>query len=804
MMEKCHFIGIGGIGMSGLAKIVMARNIKVSGSDLSMNALVQDLQKKGADVHQNHSAKWIEPGTTVVFSSDIKKDNPEFQAALELNCPMLHRSDLLHLLMKDYRTLAVSGTHGKTTTSALLLSVMLEAKTDPSFAIGGILPQIGTNAGHGKGSYFVAEADESDGTFLKYTPHGAIVTNIDLDHMNHFGTEEQLVHSFSQFLNKIDDPRLLLWCGDDHRLSRLNPKGTSYGFGQECDLNITAFVQRGWNTYFDLTYCGKTYQNIELALGGRHNVLNGAAVFGLCLNLGIDESAIRSAFSKFKGVLRRSEKKGECHGIQFLDDYGHHPTEIAATLGSIRNAIGEKRLVAVYQPHRFTRTKECLGSFKGTFEKADIVIITDIYGAGEPNPFHLHAKDVVKDVQMHTKQQVIFIPKEELIEKTAAMLRPHDVMITFGAGDITHFSNKMIDNLEKNPPKKWVVGVVYGGKSTEHEISLRSAKNVLSSLRKDFYDVRHFGISKEGYWICGPDTMERCEKGEWLNANTPIDAEVWKEMMACDLFFPVLHGPFGEDGTIQGFFEMIDKAYVGCDHRGAAICMDKVMTKKLMQVHNIPIVPYIHFSRYEWLKSKQEILNKAYAELSFPVFVKPLHLGSTVGVVKAEREDLEKAIDESVYYDTDVLVENGLNIREIEFSVWGNDEVRTFPPGEIHSAGKVYTYDSKYGPQSMQSTPTTDLSEDLIKKGMEIAVNAYKAAGCCGMARVDTFLDENNCFWLNEINPIPGFTNISLFPAICVANGMPQEDLADLLIILGLQRKRSQRQMSIVEKPCCH
>lgn len=787
-MKNCHFIGIGGIGMSGLARIMLAKNMSVSGSDLTSNLLTEQLSRDGAKIYKDHSAKYVTEGTTVVFSSGVKSDNPEYQAALALKCPLLHRSDLLLKLTEGYRTLAVTGTHGKTTTSALLASVLLEAKQNPCFAIGGVLPQIKSNAGYGEGTYFVAEADESDGTFLKYDSFGAIVTNIDCDHMDFFKTEDELVKAFKIFIDKVKDSKHLFWCGEDERLRTIADRGISYGFTENCQLRGSHFKQIGWSVFFDIHFNGKTYQSVELPLGGYHNALNALGVFGLCITLGIAEDKIRAGFKNFQGVQRRSERKGNAYGIDFLDDYGHHPTEIKATLKSIRKAIGEKRLIAIYQPHRYTRTQDTLGKFGDTFEEADVVVITDIYAAGEMPITGLHAKDLVREVRGSQ-----YISRSGLADQLTRQLRPHDVVVSFGAGDITKTWSEFQQHFKLQTPPKLKVGVVFGGRSSEHEISLKSAKNIVSSLRRELYDLSFFGISKEGKWSISNELLEGIgEKKEFF------PSQVFEALMQCELIIPVLHGPYGEDGTIQGFFEILDKPFVGCDHRSAAICMDKALTKRLMQLNGIPTPDFIAFNLYEWKSDKQHWIQLAQEKLTFPMFVKPSHLGSTVGISKVTNaQEIEKAVDDAARFDTEFLIENGLTMREIEFSVLGNDVTTLYPPGEIISDGKVYTYEAKYGPQATKAIPTTDLSPELVEKGMELAKRAYEAAGCCGMARVDTFLDQNNQYWLNEINPIPGFTKNSLYPLICAHNGLKQEDLLDRLIVLAMQRHRQMKALEV-------
>jgi UDP-N-acetylmuramate--alanine ligase len=700
--------------------------------------------------------------------------------------------------MKDQKVLAVAGTHGKTTTSSLLTYVMRHAKKDPTFVVGGILANFQTNAEHGTGEYFVAEADESDGTFLKYSSFGAIVTNIDRDHMNYFKTEEVLIQSFKNFFDKVISRRHLLWCNDDPHLREINPAGINYGFSEDSQARISNFRQHGWHIVYDLTYFGTHYPDIEVALTGRHNALNSCAVFVLALTLDLEEADIRQALKTFKGVGRRTEKKGEKQGIQFIDDYGHHPTEIGATLKAIKKAIGDKRLVAIFQPHRYTRTQECMGTFGPAFHDADLVVITDIYSAGETPIFGISTQSVMKEIEEVT--ECVYIPRNEIPKKLHELLYPHDVVVTVGAGDVTKISKETLEHFEKKHPHKLKVGLICGGRSNEHEVSLSSVRNIHYQLKEEYYKVELFGITKKGAWITGNDTFSRLEllaKESNEKDDIPkITQEIIKKLLECDIIFPVLHGPFGEDGTLQGFLETLGMPYVGCDHRSAAICMDKAMTKRLMQLNDIPTLPFVSFNQFKWQQSRDEILTEIKQKLTYPVFVKPLHLGSSMGVIRVNQpDDLTPAINKAFKVDSELLVENGVvNPREIEFSLLGNDRIQAFPPGEVHSEGSIYTYDSKYGPQAITTSPKApNLTPEQVKEGMKWARAAYVAVGGQGMARVDFFLDGNGHWWLNEINPIPGFTNTSLYPKMCEVNGLAQSELMDQLIILGFQRHRKNR-----------
>lgn len=446
MTEKCHFIGIGGIGMSGLARILLDRKKEVTGSDLNASPITDTLEKKGAKVSLGHTISNISPSMTVVFSTDIKQDNPEFKAAVKLRCEMFHRAELLQKLMEGQKTLAVTGTHGKTTTSSLLSWVLYQAGLDPSFAVGGVLPQFQSNGKHGEGDFFVAEADESDGSFLKFHPYAAIVTNIGREHMPHFQTEERLLGEFRTFMSQVENPDLLFWCGDDSRLQSLAYPGITYGFGEQCQLRATQFTQTGWSTTFTISYEGKEYRDVEVALTGRHQVLNSLAVFGLAFQLGLSENQIREGLRTFGGVGRRCEKLGEEQGVLFLDDYAHHTHEIGLTLQAIKKAEPSRRIVAVFQPHRYTRTRDCLGTFAKAFEAADHLIITDIYTAREKPIEGVTPQKVLEEIKDIPTQ---YVPRENLPHEIASIVRPLDLVVTLGAGDITKVGRETLEVLKK-------------------------------------------------------------------------------------------------------------------------------------------------------------------------------------------------------------------------------------------------------------------------------------------------------------------------------------------------------------------
>ncbi len=451
MTPSYHFIGIGGIGMSGLARLLLDQGLSVSGSDIASNVTIEELVRLGALIYKGQKKEHVPRDAIVVYSSDIQPDNPEYQAAIDFHLPLLHRSDLLSELVKNHRSLAITGTHGKTTTASLLATTLMKGGEDPSFAIGGILSAFHTNARLGKGKDFVFEADESDRSFLKYHPFGAIVTNIDRDHLNYYeGREERLVEAFRTFMSQVHSSSHLFWCGDDPFLRTLNRPGQRYGFDPLCEWRIQDYHQMGFKLFFDLEHNGKLYPAIELLLVGEHNVLNGAAVFGLALTLGVDEENIREAFKTFQGVLRRCERKGFSHDVLFLDDYAHHPTEIAATLKGIRQAIGEhKRLIAVFQPHRYSRTLDCLGSYGTIFDAANEIVLTDIYGAGEAPIPHLSHRLIEQEIAHASKVSCQYVPRSALSHFLKQFVRPNDVVVTLGAGDVTKVGLETLALMDK-------------------------------------------------------------------------------------------------------------------------------------------------------------------------------------------------------------------------------------------------------------------------------------------------------------------------------------------------------------------
>ncbi len=790
-----HFIGIGGIGMSGLATIVLEKGVsQVSGSDLKEGAVIDALKTRGAHVVQGHAKEHLPPAATIVVSTDIPLDNPELVEAKRRGMSVIHRSDLLKDLMQGYEVLAVTGTHGKTTTTSLLSHVLFEAGNDPSFAVGGVLLNYGLNARHGKGAYFVAEADESDGTFLKYPYSAAIITNIDTDHIAHYGSLENLEKGFSQFIKKAPSPEKLFFCGDDERLKKLCPRGVSYGIGAANDLRIEHIVATENGMVFDVRFRRKLFRGISLPLHGRHNVSNAAAVFGLALTLGIPEAAIRAAFATFKGIKRRLERKESGYQCQVFDDYAHHPTEIRASLHALRHAIGERRLIAVFQPHRPSRMRHCMNELAAAFLDADAVVVTDLYLSNEhENPEITNDKILGIIQHSHPNIPCHSSSRSTLVDSLLTIVRPHDVVVFFGAGDITKASDDFASRLTTTSLEKWKVGIVYGGMNSENKISRVSASAIYDSLDTALYTPIAFEINSQGQWR-KTQGIERDEQQHDTTETFPKG--VWQALQSCDIFIPVLHGAFGEDGTIQGFFEILHKPYVGCSTKACAVSMDKVMAKQVVQAAGVPVVPYIVIHRRDWADHQQELSSEAIKKLRPPYFVKPAHLGSSVGIERIEKSaDLAQAIDRALALDEKILVEQGVKGREIEFAVFGNEQIIIPPPGEVLTGGGFYDYNAKYGKDGMKAVPTAHLTEEQIEQGRTYIRKAYQALDCSGLSRMDCFLDDDGHWYFNESNPFPGFTRISVYPSVWKGQGITYSELVNRLLILAFSRFRQARRL---------
>ncbi len=454
-VKHIHFVGIGGSGMSGIAEVLLNLGFSVSGSDLADNAITQHLKALGASVHQGHLASNLNAADVVVVSTAVRDDNPEVLAARHRNIPIVPRAMMLAELMRFKQGIAVAGTHGKTTTTSLIASILAGGGMDPTFVIGGRLESANSNARLGEGEFIVVEADESDASFLHLSPTLAVVTNIDADHMETYGHDfERLKSAFVEFLQCLPFYGMAVLCVDDPNVRAILPRVTkpvmSYGFSEEARIravNVRAdgaqmkfTVQRinGVTTKFDVT----------LNLTGTHNVLNALAAIAIASELNVSDAAIIKALAEFKGVGRRFQRYGEIpakNGGAFtlIDDYGHHPVEMQAVINAARGAFPNRRLVLAFQPHRYTRTRDCFEDFVRVLSQTDVVLLTEIYAAGEAPIVAADTRTLIRAIRVLDKVEPIFV--ETTTELPAAILeiaKADDVVIVMGAGSIGQVAAK--------------------------------------------------------------------------------------------------------------------------------------------------------------------------------------------------------------------------------------------------------------------------------------------------------------------------------------------------------------------------
>ena len=446
--RRVHFIGIGGVGMSGIAEVMHNLGYAVSGSDKSNSATAQRLAGLGIDVRIGHEAAHVGDADVVVTSSAIRQDNPELVAARAARIPVIPRAEMLGELMRFRRGIAIAGTHGKTTTTSLVASVLAEANYDPTFVIGGQLNAAGANARLGTGQYLVAEADESDGSFLLLSPVIAAVTNIDADHLENYGGDfAQVKKAFADFLHRLPFYGLAVLCVDDEEVAKLardtSRRVMTYGITtNDADVRAANVRQNGFQMLFDLQLPGRAVPlPVTLNLPGRHNVLNALAAATIGWQLGVEAEAIARALENFQGVGRRFHRRGELqleHGSALLiDDYGHHPRELAAVFAAARGGWPERRLVVGFQPHRYSRTRDLLDDFANVLAEADVLVLTEVYPAGEAPIAGADGRALARAVRARGKVDPVLIEHPRDFKDTLpTLLRDGDLLLLLGAGDI--------------------------------------------------------------------------------------------------------------------------------------------------------------------------------------------------------------------------------------------------------------------------------------------------------------------------------------------------------------------------------
>lgn len=455
-IRQIHFVGIGGVGMSGIAEVLLNQGYRISGSDKNESNITRRLSNMGADIVFNHAANNVLGADVVVVSTAISNDNPEVDAARNRRIPVVRRAEMLAELMRYRHGIAIAGTHGKTTTTSLITTICAKGGLDPTFVIGGVLNSAGSNARLGTSRYFIAEADESDASFLHLQPMVSVVTNIDADHMDTYGDFETLKQAFLDFLHNLPFYGLAVLCVDDPVIKSLLPKISrpyvTYGFDEGADYRAINFSQVGNVSQFQVARKGSSRLiDFDLNLPGKHNVLNALAAIAVGVEEGVKENSIKDALLSFQGIGRRFHSfgafpcmKGE---VEVVDDYGHHPKEVEATIQAVRQGWPDRRLVMVYQPHRYSRTRDLYEDFVSVLSEVDVLLLLDVYPAGEKPINGADSKSLAGSIRQRGQLDPIFIESKDKLEQIiSGVLEDGDLVLTQGAGDIGRIAAHWHDN----------------------------------------------------------------------------------------------------------------------------------------------------------------------------------------------------------------------------------------------------------------------------------------------------------------------------------------------------------------------
>jgi UDP-N-acetylmuramate--alanine ligase len=452
--KRIHFIGIGGSGMSGIAEVLINQGYEVSGSDKVRTSITKHLEQLGARIHFEHAPENIENAQLVITSSAIKPDNMEVVAARQRMIPVIPRAEMLAELMRMKYGIAIAGTHGKTTTTSLIATVLAGGELDPTVIIGGRLKDIGGHAKMGQSEFLVAEADESDGSFLRLSPTITVVTTLDEEHMDFYHTLDNIKKTFLEFINKVPFYGSAILCLDDPNIQSLIPsvkkRHITYGLTTQADYTARNIVIEGLNTYFTVYHHGRELGRILSGALGQHNVLNTLAAVAVGMELNLDFDTVAASLKDFEGVQRRFEVVEKTDELILVDDYGHHPAEIRATLRTAKEAWPDRRLIVVFQPHRYSRTQSLMKEFWSAFNDADHLLVTDIYSAGEPPIEGVDAFQIAEGIREFGHKEVEHIGNDQVSDRISRIVKPGDVVMTLGAGDVWKLGRNLLATLTRN------------------------------------------------------------------------------------------------------------------------------------------------------------------------------------------------------------------------------------------------------------------------------------------------------------------------------------------------------------------
>jgi UDP-N-acetylmuramate--alanine ligase len=454
--QHIHFVGIGGAGMSGIAEVLLTLGYRVTGSDARRSETVERLERLGAKVYLGHEGTQVEGAQVVVYSSAVARDNVEVQTARQRGVPVIGRAEMLAELMRLKYGIAIAGTHGKTTTTSMVAAVLGAGGFDPTVVVGGRVHGLGANARLGQGEFLVAEADESDGSFLKLSPTIAVVTTVDAEHLDHYADLDAIVAAFLTFVNKVPFYGSAVVCLDDLNVQRMIPRidkrVVTYGLEAGADLMARRLSFAEMRSVFEVVHRGKPLGPVTLQVPGRHNVLNALAAAAVGLDLEMPFDKIQAALASFAGVQRRFQIRGEAQGVLVVDDYGHHPAEIRATLAAAKAGF-DRRVITVFQPHRYSRTQHLRNDFLTAFYQSDVLIVMDIYAAGEAPIEGVHARDLADGIAAHGHREVLYLggDRAAIVDYLCESTRAGDLVLTLGAGDVGQLGGELLKRLGPDP-----------------------------------------------------------------------------------------------------------------------------------------------------------------------------------------------------------------------------------------------------------------------------------------------------------------------------------------------------------------
>lgn len=719
-------VGIGGAGMSALAGMLRHRGYRVRGSDSTASTATRQLEVDGLTVLIGHAPWDIDGNDAVIVSDAIDLANsPEVKRAKEVGAPVYRRSQLLGWLVRDRKVIAVTGTHGKTTTTGMIGAALRAAGVDPLIVVGAEVPEFGGSVIEGKGQFAVVEACEAYDGFHDLKPNWVVLTNLEPDHLDFHGTYERLKESTIRFIQRLPDDGALVYFEGD---------------AGACDVAQAAKVPLV--PYREPIASG-------MSTPGRHNALNARAAFELSKQIGIDEERALLGICAFRGAERRLQilRDGP---IVVVDDYAHHPTEVEASIQALRERFPERRLVVVFQPHLYSRTSQLINEFAAALDRADYVVLTDIYPAREAPLPGVSSSRIAEKLTVPTD----YIPSRHLLARHVARIaQPGDCIVGMGAGSISEFPPLLLQEIDRTGPIR--VAVIYGGDSAEREVSLHSGLASYHALLERGYDAKLLDVT---------DRLLRSGDLQGLvGARHP------------DVAFLAVHGTHAEDGAIQGFLELLHIPYTGSGIQASAIAMDKALSKILLQQAGIRVP-----NGWKLLRG-----DAVPADAKVPLVVKPNAQGSTVGLsFVRDRNQLETAIERAFHYDNCILIEEWIEGMEISVPVLGD---QALPPVEIVPQSGEYDFASKYIPGATEEICPARLPAEMLQEAERLALLSHHTLRCQGATRTDMMVRGDEIFVL-EVNTLPGLTATSLLPKSAATAGISFADLVEWIVRDALDR----------------